>query len=175
MTIGPIWASVPLIIAHTLTKTAKTFLPMPIFPPKKRPCLLVRPTMPDKTPEELAIAEAARALGQKGGSSKSDAKRTASKENGKKGGRPKKGEGGRRKINFSPCNKKSRCVRCHTGYICEAIHVSGKHEPGLCPSCTRELMRLINNPSMTYKTKTEIARAFKAGKLIPTTPNKKEE
>ena len=39
---------------------------------------------------ELADESPAATLGRKGGSSKSDAKRRASAENGKKGGRPKK-------------------------------------------------------------------------------------
>jgi hypothetical protein len=41
-------------------------------------------------PKRLGLNEAARQLGRKGGKSKSDAKVAASRENGKKGGRPAK-------------------------------------------------------------------------------------
>lgn len=39
---------------------------------------------------DKAITEAARALGRKGGQAKTEKKRKASAENGKKGGRPRK-------------------------------------------------------------------------------------
>ena len=50
--------------------------------------------MPKKKKEEIDISEAARIMGRKGGKiggkSKSPEKQEASRENGKKGGRPKK-------------------------------------------------------------------------------------
>lgn len=46
----------------------------------------------------LDITKAAAALGKKGGKSKSDRKTTASRENGKKGGRPKLRRGEKMKI-----------------------------------------------------------------------------
>ena len=45
--------------------------------------------MPKKKKEEIDIAEAARAMGRKGGKSTSPKKQRASRENGKKGGYPK--------------------------------------------------------------------------------------
>ena len=46
--------------------------------------------MPKKKKEEIDITEAARAMGRKGGKSTSPKKQKASRENGKKGGRPRK-------------------------------------------------------------------------------------
>ena len=50
-------------------------------------------------------AEAARLLGQRGGSAKSEAKAAASRENGRKGGRPKR-------VSSSACDTSSRPYSC---------------------------------------------------------------
>jgi len=44
----------------------------------------------EEFPELFTVRDAATALGKKGGSARSDKKTTSSRENGKKGGRPKK-------------------------------------------------------------------------------------
>lgn len=48
--------------------------------------------MTEATDQE-AIRQAAAAMGRKGGKSRSERKQAAARENGKKGGRPKKAEG----------------------------------------------------------------------------------
>lgn len=60
------------------------------------------------------------------------------------------------------CGKNGKCVKCNAGYLCDMIHLSGKHNNDLCDNCTKEMFRIFKPlEPMTYQERTNIAKQFK--------------